>query len=86
MPEEHAVPHAPQWLLSLCRSRHTPEQSVSGEPHDTAHVPAEHTCPAGHRTPHPPQFVTSVARSRHVPEHSVSPVGQLTAHTPSWQI
>ena len=42
-PVVQARPQAPQLLLSLVRSRHTPEQLVVPVAHVTLHVPAEHT-------------------------------------------
>jgi hypothetical protein len=63
-------------------SRQTPEQLVVPDPHDTAHVPDEHTWPAGHAVPHIPQLRLSVWMSRHAPEQSVKPVAHDTAHTP----
>ena len=42
-PDAQALPQAPQWALSFCRSRHTPEHSLSPATHDTTHAPAEQT-------------------------------------------
>ncbi len=42
-PPGQTVPHMPQLLLSVVRSRHTPAQTVSPEPQLTVHTPAEHT-------------------------------------------
>jgi hypothetical protein len=60
-------------------------QSVRPAPHETAHVPALHTCPAGHALPQAPQFALSVARSRQVPPQLVSDVPQNTSQRPSVQ-
>jgi hypothetical protein len=60
----------PQLLLSVWRSRQTPEQLVVPATHETEHVPAEHTCPEAQVRPHAPQFKRSVWRSRHVPVQS----------------
>jgi len=67
-PAEHEVPHAPQLPLSVTRSRHDPEQSVSPVPHDVAHALELQTSPAAHEVPHAPQFALSVTKSRHEPE------------------
>ena len=42
-PEAHARPHAPQFAVSLVRSRHTPEQFVVPDTQLTVHTPAEQT-------------------------------------------
>ncbi len=42
-PPGQAVPQAPQLLLSVVRSRHTPEQFVVPDTQLTAHDPPEHT-------------------------------------------
>jgi hypothetical protein len=42
-PAAHGLPQAPQCPLSVCVSRHVPEQLVSPPPHDTAQAPIEHT-------------------------------------------
>ena len=42
-PDGHERPQAPQWLLSVLKSRHTPEQLVVPDTHDTLHAPPEHT-------------------------------------------
>jgi hypothetical protein len=59
-PAEHTRPQAPQLALSVVRSRHTPEQLVVPEAHDTLHVPAAHTWPAEQTCAHAPQLVLSV--------------------------
>ena len=51
-------------------------------PHETWHIPAEHTCPAGHARPHAPQLARSVCVSRHMPVQLVSPAPHDTTHIP----
>jgi hypothetical protein len=51
-------------------------------PHDTAHVPAEHTCPAGHARPHAPQLALSVWVSRQVLAQLERPAPHDTAQAP----
>ncbi len=60
----HAVPHAPQLTLSVCRLTHA---SDAPEPH--AERPEGHTqalpeqnCPAGQTVPHAPQLFVSTVR------------------------
>ena len=83
--EAHTLPHAPQFAGLLLVSTHAPEHIVVPAPHETAHIPAEHTCPAAHAFPHAPQFARSVARSRHAPAQFVVPVAQLSAQLPPAQ-
>ena len=42
-PDAHARPQVPQLLLSVVRSRHTPEQLVVPATHDTVQAPREQT-------------------------------------------
>ena len=77
------MPQAPQLLLSVRRSRHTPEQLVSPVPHDTRQALDEQTCPVGHTMPQTPQLLLSLVRSRHTPRQSVVPATQLTVHVPA---
>ncbi len=81
-PAAHALPHPPQFAVSVCRLRHVPEHKLWPDGH--AHTPALHTRPAGHTVPHVPQFDVSVCRLRHVPEHKVCPAGQHEIGPP-WQ-
>jgi hypothetical protein len=43
VPDGQARPQAPQWLLSVCVSRHAPLQSVCPAAQLTVHAPAAHT-------------------------------------------
>jgi hypothetical protein len=79
------LPQAPQWALLVCRSRHTPAQSVVPWPQLEAQRPALQSCPAGQALPHMPQWALSVCRSRHTPPQAVAPMGQLTPQTPRSQ-
>ena len=76
------MPQAPQLLLSLVRSRQTPEQFESPLLHDTAHTPDEHTCPAMQALPQRPQFCRSVWMFWQAPEQLVKPVAHETAQLP----
>jgi len=67
----HTVPHAPQLLGSLARSRQTPEQLTVGDAQVAEHMPPEQICPDAHITPQPPQLLLSVAVARQVPEQLV---------------
>ena len=51
----------------------------------TAHVPAEHTSPAGHAVPQAPQLPLSVWVLVQTPPQRVSPVWQLGEHVPPEQ-
>ncbi len=74
---------APQLLLSVSRSRQTPEQFVVPDTQVTVHTPAEQTWPDEHARPQAPQFAVSLVRSRHTPEQFVVPDTQLTVQTPA---
>ena len=62
VPGPHAVPHAPQFKLSLCTLVQTPLQLVTPGWHDTAHFPLEQTCPIGQAVPHMPVDVQEPER------------------------
>jgi hypothetical protein len=62
-PEAQPVPHAPQFELSVWRSRQMPEQLVRPAPQLTWHVPAEQIVPLGQTLPQLPQLSRSVDRS-----------------------
>ena len=83
VPAAQTRPQVPQLLLSVWRSRHTPEQLVVPAEHDTAHTPAEQTVPAPHARPQAPQLLLSLVRSRHTPEQLVVPVAHVTLHVPA---
>ncbi len=61
-------------------------QRASGEAHEIAHEPIEHTLPAGHTRPHMPQLSRSVCVETHFPAHTVCPVGHENLHPPAAQI
>ena len=86
VPAAQTRPQTPQFELSVARLRHTPEQVVVPDAHETEHVPAEHTVPAAQTRPQAPQLLLSLARSRHTPEQFVVPVAQVTVHTLDAQI
>ena len=72
-------------MLSLPRSRHTPEQLVSPALHDTTHALATHTVPDAQVRPQAPQLFVSVVRSRHTPEQLVCPEPQVVTQVPAEQ-
>lgn len=67
-PPGQTVPHAPQWLGSVDRSRHTPSHEVwpAGQ---TPQVPPQHRSPGAHATPQAPQWSTLEERLTHAPPH-----------------
>jgi hypothetical protein len=83
-PDGHALPHVPQWEVSVWRSTHALLQSVSIAPASlplqlTLHRPALHTgVPdvAEHALPHTPQLAGSLCTAVHAPPlHIRSPAG-----------
>ena len=70
-------------LLSVWRSRQTPEQLVVPARHETWHMLPEHTVPEAHARPQAPQLLLSVVRSRHTPEQLVVPIAHETEHVPA---
>ncbi len=64
-PGLHAVPHAPQLVLSDRSLTHDCPHCESPVPQLTAQDPVEHTLPAPQLTPHPPQFRLSVCTLTH---------------------
>jgi len=64
-PAGHALPHAPQFRLSVlvfAQNEAPPPSgwhSVALDAHDEEHVPFTHACPDAHATPHLPQFALS---------------------------
>ncbi|MEZ4393713.1 MAG: hypothetical protein R3A48_21800 [Polyangiales bacterium] len=89
-PASHAVPHAPQFIGSLRRSRQLAPQALSPAPQLAAHAPAAHTVPAGHAAPHAPQCSPSRWRSaqRAGPPsdaHIALPAGHVSAQRPPSQ-
>ncbi len=86
VPAPQTRPQAPQLLLSLARSRQTPEQLVVPAVHETVHALLEHTWPAGQARPQAPQLALSVVRSRQMPEQLVVPDAQETVQVPAEQI
>jgi hypothetical protein len=73
----------PQLLLSVVRSRQTPEQLVVPAPHETVHMPREQIWPEGQPRPQAPQLALSVWRSRQTPVQLLVPAPHDTVHTPA---
>jgi hypothetical protein len=67
--KSHTVPHDPQFIVSLDKSRHISEHLVS--PFGQTHWPPEHDIPSEHGDAHPPQFHESVCVLMHDPWHHV---------------
>ena len=65
-----AVPHLPQFEVSLLRLTQEPLQLV-WVPHSVVHTPALHTVPVAHTVPHLPQFAVSVRVFTHDPSQRV---------------
>jgi len=55
-PEAQGRSQPPQWRRSVWVSRQVVPQAVKPVEQERAHVPDEHTWPAGHTRPHAPQF------------------------------
>ena len=81
-PPVHTLPHAPQLLLSLLRSRQVPEQFVCPLLHTTVHALLTQACPVGHARLHAPQWALSVRGSRHAPPHRSRPPPHTLEHAP----
>lgn len=88
-PERQRMPHPPQWLGSVRRSRHAPLQRVC--PLGQAHAPATQVVPLGQRLPHAPQWLESVEVSTQVALAPHGTRGAAHSHTapmqdaPAWQ-
>jgi hypothetical protein len=64
-----ALPHRPQWLVSVIVLRHVPPQQL---------------CPAAQVRPHMPQWLVSVCVLRHIPPQQVWPAPHAIPHAPQW--
>jgi hypothetical protein len=73
-PPAHAVPQAPQFLLSVDRSTQVVPQSVSPVSQVPLHAPATQVVPRMQRMPQPPQFAGSVSVSVHDAPQRIVPV------------
>jgi hypothetical protein len=76
-PPVHALPHAPQFVSSLVRSRHDVPHAERGATHFVAQLPAAQTVPVAQTVPHVPQLLPSFCRSLQTPLQSLS----VPAHT-----
>lgn len=84
-PEAHAVPHAPQFAASFCRStQRAPHKRRAVLVH--WHAPLRHEADAGHVAPHAPQLLRSAVVSTHVPLQRVWPAGQGQAPQSAGQL
>jgi hypothetical protein len=59
VPATQAVPHLPQFALSVLVSTQAPLQSVEPAPQEKPHVLLLHTSPVGHLLPQEPQLSES---------------------------
>jgi hypothetical protein len=86
----HALPHAPQFRVSLAVVTQLPSPPKRPahwvSPVGQAQVPFMHATPPGHIVPHVPQLRLSVERSTQAIPHSVSPVSQLPLQVPPTQV
>jgi len=81
-PVGHGSPHAPQFWLSVERSRHTPAHTVSPVEHPrNPQRPNEQLRPDGHASPHMPQFWLSLRSEQRSPQR-VSPIPHVVAQAP----
>jgi hypothetical protein len=71
VPLGQTLPHAPQFLESLVRSRHWPLHAVSID--GQMHWPPAQSVATGHTFPQPPQLPWSVWRLTHAPLHEERP-------------
>lgn len=81
-PAPHALPHAPQFALSLVVSTQLPEQVVF--PPVQAHAPLWQVVPPEQVLEHPPQLLLSLWKSTQTPPQIDWPAAQ--AHVPLWQV
>ena len=65
-PAPQAVPHAPQLVGSVLRSRQPSRHRLVPPPQESAHAPWEQTSPSAHFLSQPPQCARSLAVSTHV--------------------
>lgn len=89
MPESHdslllqPLPHDPQFLGSVARSTHLPEQAVYGLLHVIdPQLPPAQKVPEGQTLPQPPQFAESELVSTQLPPQDVRPGKQAPAQEP----
>ncbi len=87
----HAVPHAPQWAMSVCVSTQLlPHAMNCGASQVTPHVPAMHVAAPfagfGQTFPQAPQLATSPLSSTHAPRHVEKVGSHWIPHTPDVQV
>lgn len=95
-PAAHALPQVPQCTVLVCRSTHSPAQSVwpVGQ---ARHAPPVQTRPAAHGAPQALQCASSVCVSTqtlphivrpaahwHLPPTQLWPIVQTLPHAPQW--
>jgi hypothetical protein len=87
-PGGHALPHVPQFALSVCVfEQYVPASVVHdvSSPHDTPQLPPLQTRPAPHTFPHAPQLLLSVCSLTQDEPHEVRPDPQYCEHMPELQ-
>jgi hypothetical protein len=75
----HTVPHAPQFIGSVCGSMQVLLQTSRGD--SQSHRPATQPTPDGHTLRHAPQFALSVCGSTQLPAQFAWPIGHDAAST-----
>jgi hypothetical protein len=73
----HALPHVPQFALSVCVFAHLPVHVTCGAAQSEVHAPLVQISAAPHAFPQAPQFAVSVCVFVHAWPHVVSGAGQL---------
>lgn len=82
-PVEHCLPQLPQWLTSVLRLRHVPEQLVC--PEGQAQLPLLQMNPVPHFRPQPPQLLTSVLMFTQALLQVACPLEQTARQDPARQ-
>jgi hypothetical protein len=89
-PLAHTVPHAPQFLASVCTLAQVIPQRARPGLQLTTHCPAEQLATPEpltvHTLPQPPQLFISICSLTHVPPQRAKPGLQLTTHCPAAQL
>ncbi len=79
-PLAQALPHVPQFAVSVIRFVQLPVQLVCPVPH--AQAPLVQLCPVAQALPHMPQLAALFIRSTHAPEHAVVLPLHVAVHAP----
>ena len=88
LPEPQALPHAPQWLLSVCLLTHAPPQAERPALQPGVQLPATPTMlpptgAGGQALPQSPQLFGSLLVLTHAPLHAENPSLHEYAHLPA---